>query len=179
MCRIFVLSVILASASACSRLPDPPEPQGDPGPPPTDVVVLAIAADGTRTNVIHPIATNRIAGEYHTKDLCPYVLNLNADGTFRYEELGCVGSLGLCTGNWVLDHDGVHLRISARDFWPNDRPTVSFQVLSLQGHYLLLVECFREHFNEFGVGIGTCLHKWAAEGAIEAEQRRRFSEGRK
>lgn len=179
MRRMFLLALILGSASACSRLPDPPQPQGDLGPPQTEVAVLTIAEDGTRTNVIEPIAIGRIAGEYHTKDLCRDVLNLNTDGTFRYEELGCVGSLGLCTGNWALDHDGVQLRITTTDSWPKARPTVALQVLSLRGHYLLLAENFKDHFNMFGVGIATCLHKWPAEDAIEAVQRRSFREGRK
>jgi hypothetical protein len=179
MPRISLLAFVLTSVSACSRLPDPPEPQGDPGPPPTDVAVLAIAPDGTRTHLIEPISINRMAGEYRTVGTGSYVLKLNSDATFKYEYYGCFGLYGTCSGTWALGHDGIDLQINAAEDWFTVHRPARLMVLSLQGHYLLVADNYMELFNQIGVDVDVCLHQRPAQFAIEVEQWRRIREGRK
>lgn len=170
MSRIALVTAVLVSVSACSRLPDAPEPQGESGPPQTNVIV--IAPDGTRTKTAQPITTKQLAGEYRTFGTTGFILELNADETFKCEWRGCLGLYGTCTGKWSLDHDGIVPTTSAADGMFQEHPLAKLRIVSLQGHYLLVEEKYMGLFEEHGVGELYCFRQQPAEAAVNAEKLR-------
>jgi hypothetical protein len=176
MPRILLLAFVLTSVSACSRLPDAPEPQAEAGPPPGNVTVISMAADGTRTKSTIPIVPNQLAGEYRTRGMSSDVLQLNPDMTFKCESHGCLGLYGTCSGTWAIDQNGIEPTTTMADGMFKDRPFVRLKVVSLQGHYLLIREDYMDFFDGRGVSRVFCFHQEPALNAIAAEEERRLDE---
>jgi hypothetical protein len=169
--------LLLLVGSGCAQhdpatASDPPESGAQE--PVTLTRVIAVAADGTQIETRATVDRGRMAGRYFTGDGTGYNLRLDlrADGSFDMTWTGCLGVYGTASGTWAMDERGIALNATQADGLFATRPLGRLLVASLDRHYLLVDESFRDLFDKYGPSHASCLHQKAAEAPVEAAHAR-------
>jgi hypothetical protein len=149
-------------ALGCGAPPQPASTEVDP----QSVRVIAVATDGTTSEVVQRIRPDQLVGEYSTFGLTGIRMDLQDGGNFEGTSWGCMGDYSKWTGRWKLSHKGVE--ITTQD---TSRPAIlaagTLPVISWNGHLLLLAERNRDLFAKYGIDSASCYHQRSARTALE------------
>lgn len=169
---LFVTAICGCVQEESANLPDPPDSGAQVIE--TETLVIAVADDGTRSEVRQTVNGARLAGRYFSGDgtSCNLDLNLRHDGTFEVVWTGCLGVYGTCAGVWSIDDKGVATTVTRAEGMYERRGFDKLQLATLNGHYLLVQESFRDLFDKYPPSHGSCFHQLAAEPALDAAFKR-------
>jgi hypothetical protein len=136
--------------------------------------VLAYAGVQAVREEQREIDPSALAGNYYVGDGLGYNLHLvlGKDRKFECTWTGCLGVYGQASGAWSLDEKGLSF---SQDKGTGTLQSPAFdrlRIVVFRGRYLLLKDCDRRRFEEYGPNASWCFHREEDRKVLNEEFRR-------